>query len=582
MRITMLGLEPGDRVRLNKDEYCNFDPNEPIYLTATRGSVGTVVSFDDYRAGRPASELQRASQEGYEPILTSSFSYPVRFESVLPPANPEASVKCHAGDTDLIFVNYLEKLDALDRALLFILERVRVIYLGEGQPFAASQGHKLLLVDFTLENQSSSVLRYCAHAPRVWLTCAGAPGEEVLPLRLDLPSGLEPRERRTGQAIFQVPAAGCVYRFFLELRDVGRVEREIRVLDLPPGTMVSVAGRTYAGRYGTFRTYFINSSWGQLATRGSWGMIVPFAQFRAAYRHRLLGYCETFSPEDEAAFEWGCAQAQGRMEACLAYPVQLWKVEPPSSTDRRSSWADEFCQAGDIVWVDGVALEPAPADKPKPVLLVTRVQGVAPEEKVVPGPEPGHKWVIVDFALEGLPAERLPALADARLRLTWAAGELRSEEGTAAPVRVAPAAEDLQHAGALLGQATFEVPRGTFDFVVSLEVAGAGGWEARLQAPRFQPGDRVFDTFCLPPVAKNPGTVISFAEYCAAYERQPQPAGEAGASLYKWPAQVKEEMETGRGYPVRLDRAQLDYTGKPLYPAGHICVVDVAHLKLMK
>src|SRR5512145_3102007 len=103
-----LCLIPGDRVRLTKDMFdtgvMTSIPGRTI-LVSTKGSIGIVVSFDDYRAERE----QRLMREGIEletyehsflikkESIEACRKYPIRFKLVQPTEIPVDLVGSEVG-----------------------------------------------------------------------------------------------------------------------------------------------------------------------------------------------------------------------------------------------------------------------------------------------------------------------------------------------------------------------------------------------------------------------------------------------------------------------------------------------------
>ena len=485
--ITKLSFEPGDKVRLKEDAQIDRDLwFDTVDMTATRGSTGVVVSMEEYLADcertrrKPDIDVTR-SGSGY---LSPYSYYPIRFEVVIPSPDPGVSITRKAGEVGLVQVHVLEKLDYLNETTLFILERVRVIFQAEDQPFKISPEHKLLLIDFSLENQHHYPIRYSAPTPGLWLTAANSSDaipedDRIWPLRIDLPDGLEVNQRRSGQVFFQVPERGSMYGFHLELPNIGSVDRVLNILELRPGDTVRLPEKVYAvERYGTFK-YSVAWPEGLWITRGSYGRIASFAQFQQAYEQRLKQFCGQLTRNDRNDFIWGCNKVKLDMEECLKYPVLVTNTTPPSDYDAQHSYGYTFCNQGEIVLIDAMALEQLAAYQPEPVFFVTRIQVISPDDDHPIRPEAGHKFLLLDFAFEHPDITALSATPDFHLWLAYAA-----ESASSAAVALQPVHVEL--AGQLSGWTTFRFPE------TSLSLSSAWKylrWVNGKNRSRFRPGN---------------------------------------------------------------------------------------------
>jgi hypothetical protein len=615
--ITNLSLEPGDKVRLKEYEFISWDPwYDMTDLMATKGSTGVVVSIEEYLADcertheKPSPYAARKPGSDY---YSEEPHYPIRFEKVekaIPLSgspNTQIFVKCRAGDIGWVRVKTLEKLDYLNETTLFILERVRVVFQEEDYPIKVAQGYKLLLVDFALENQHNQTIAYTSPSPRIWLTDSNAPeaaqpGDRIYPFRVDLPVQLDAKQRRSGQLFFQVPERGSTYRLHLELdpQRIGAVVRVINVLDLRPGDAVRLRRTAHAERYGSFQSFSVASPWWMSVTGGSYGVIVTFAQFQKAYEQRLKQFRGKLTIKDQEDFVWGCTKARREMEECLAYPVLITKVVPPSAAELEyaQGYDHGVCQGGEIVFIRALALKQLPVYKPEPAFFTTRVQVITPDDDYPLRPEEEHKLLIIDFAFQHPDTNALPASPAFHLRLTYTSESASPSTDTIQPVCVELAGKDQEYSGKLSGQVTFQVPRNTFAYELGLEITSLGQWKKSIQVSPWQAGDKVFQTHGRIP-GKEPGTIISFKEYCLEYDHwlKEQVSEESKSNDIKlkarncknnFPAIVKEKIESGLGFPVRFDQALVinrapvhntgEAIGEVIYEAGYIEIVSARQL----
>ena len=108
---------PGDRVRISEDtgNLCLERP-EQTFLSGTKGSIGVIVSHDEFRTyyenrlrqfRTPKSEVQEKFILGVKDAMENHFRYPVKFEVVEPSTDPEAVICCRVGEIELIYVSRL-------------------------------------------------------------------------------------------------------------------------------------------------------------------------------------------------------------------------------------------------------------------------------------------------------------------------------------------------------------------------------------------------------------------------------------------------------------------------------------------
>ncbi len=108
---------PGDRVRIREDTgNFSLDRPEQTFLSATKGSIGVIVSFDEFRTYYENSLRQSRTPktEGHEKFILgvnetmeNHFRYPVKFEVVKPSTNAHAVICCSVGGIELIYMSRL-------------------------------------------------------------------------------------------------------------------------------------------------------------------------------------------------------------------------------------------------------------------------------------------------------------------------------------------------------------------------------------------------------------------------------------------------------------------------------------------
>jgi hypothetical protein len=111
-----LCLQPGDRVMFKKDVGAMYDGygDNQITLVATKGSIGVVVTPEEYKAfyNQLLVETRTEKSKYYKAHITSvkglmddCLRYPIRFEVVMPPSIPTDLICCKVGEIELIDVS---------------------------------------------------------------------------------------------------------------------------------------------------------------------------------------------------------------------------------------------------------------------------------------------------------------------------------------------------------------------------------------------------------------------------------------------------------------------------------------------
>jgi hypothetical protein len=110
-------FRPGDRVRVTMDtgRFCDDSPDQ-TFMDTTRGSIGTIVTFEEFQAEYLVDLLNGQKQfnqtnasflEQVEQNIRDQFMLPIKFELVAPSDDPEAVVCCQTGKIHLIHTMHL-------------------------------------------------------------------------------------------------------------------------------------------------------------------------------------------------------------------------------------------------------------------------------------------------------------------------------------------------------------------------------------------------------------------------------------------------------------------------------------------
>jgi hypothetical protein len=107
---------PADRVRFTMDTgaFCDDRPDQ-TFLDGTRGSIGVIVSFEEFQADylkclsldvKALPDEKAAYLAGIQKAITDQFLFPIRFETVQPSEDSSAVVCCRVGEIRLIHQFY--------------------------------------------------------------------------------------------------------------------------------------------------------------------------------------------------------------------------------------------------------------------------------------------------------------------------------------------------------------------------------------------------------------------------------------------------------------------------------------------
>jgi hypothetical protein len=128
--MTQPRLKFGDRVRLKFDIVDHpIECLEQTILDGTQGSIGIIVSADEYRAFREEKARRQYPEswqtfikkredlfQGIDATAKRGILLLVRFETVLPPSRHLEEgdfVNCHVGDVKQVHVDCLEKIESV-------------------------------------------------------------------------------------------------------------------------------------------------------------------------------------------------------------------------------------------------------------------------------------------------------------------------------------------------------------------------------------------------------------------------------------------------------------------------------------
>jgi hypothetical protein len=370
-----LFLEPGDKVRVtsNRADFIEDRPDE-IYLIATKGSLGTVVSSEEYRAYYAKQIFGELTGDltPWESYLASIqwtadrwFRYPIRFDKVEPTTNAEAVVCCREGKMESLDIYVLEKLNLIDETTLFTVNDVRALLPAGGAPVTPPPGHKLLRVGFTIECNDAGRLSTLPRL-RVQLAYPGAEslgGAHIPPLRLDLPDApaVSPF---TCTALFRVPERTTAYDFTLQIPARPAQTTRLKIRCLLPSDQVRLVEDTSVHYHDPAHSQHDETDLRHLvfplATRGSIGVIVTFPEYQASYEQRLKHKRwpggKAMTPADEAAHKKILAGIREEIETGVRYAVRFMQVVGSRPQPGLFSKYG-VCRAGEIYLIDYSALE---------------------------------------------------------------------------------------------------------------------------------------------------------------------------------------------------------------------------------
>lgn len=587
MLISKLRLKPGDKVRFLDDEFTDYDIDMGMYFfTAGKGSTGTVVS------GKGIVP---------DPLDEAYIRYPIKLEKVFQPSCPHPYVVGKAGGLAQVCVKFLEKLDYINPHMVFSLDRIRVILSEDNSLLKPEDGHRLLLLSFTIENSKNQTIPDMLTA-RASLSYRDVQGN---PLTITATPTMSGKVCASGQVIFQIPEPIYQYKFRFELPGMGIVEREIILQTLQIGDAVLLK-YGYAYGYDYFRSTifsdeyptntlpFFNPSL-RRTSAGSYGILVPFSKFQSAYIRCLERFDPNLVRINQASIERICAEVKLQMEEGLAYPVELKEIASPSPNDCQED--TKYCRAGDIVVMSALALKKRRGPVQKPIFSIEWIRIFLPEDDCPRQPASGNKLLQIDFIFEHPAPHLLQTVYPPQLALTL-------HEASDSVITVEPMILDLPdkkflRGGDFAGKVFFEVPGGSQVYKVSLEFASIGQWSQIIQLPPLQPGDRVrvsrdFSRDRHPKYTKitagSLGRIVSFTEYCADYKRlgkefdqNERIPAEHWLEL-EYPFHEKEKLNEKLEYPVRLEKLFMpsDEDAKNLVKEGEIFWIHGCWLEKME
>jgi hypothetical protein len=111
-------LNPGDKVRITQNAFDNIDVVN--ILVATKGSIGTVLSYEeyhDYYVNQPVWDDDQLSL--VRDWIKDCAQYPIRFDTVVPPSASFLSfwqkhgklfIECEVGKIEVLHVAFLKKI----------------------------------------------------------------------------------------------------------------------------------------------------------------------------------------------------------------------------------------------------------------------------------------------------------------------------------------------------------------------------------------------------------------------------------------------------------------------------------------
>ena len=104
----------GDRVRLTNDVVSNDYHRDEIYVSGTKGSIGVVLSQDEFFLHGPYQDIY--TREEITEIMIEGQWYPIRYETKAPltmikPSGFDVIDQCDVGSVALVPGRDLEKLN---------------------------------------------------------------------------------------------------------------------------------------------------------------------------------------------------------------------------------------------------------------------------------------------------------------------------------------------------------------------------------------------------------------------------------------------------------------------------------------
>lgn len=533
-RVYKLDLRPGDRVRYIKDGFLSNDPDCGVSLSATQGSLATVVSDEKYRTFYKQNTGELENLDLYNQNEVSSTGrvgvwtlYPICLEQILPVNRPWKCVIHKQGDIYLETPDSLEKLLPLSLELTLVLEHVRLILPEDDSCFRSRPDLRLLVIEFHIENPTGQKVDDKVRAA-AWLTPVDQAGKTLPIFAVPVIQGAALIK---GQVIFEFPSEHQHFRFKMELSGMGSVETDLYLQNFTPGDSVRLKGTTYGAWYDYFlasRPYdgyplvdpFFIPTYKSIPA-GSTGVILPFDRFRAAYIRHLERLGPGLVAENLAAIDKACARVKRDMEEGIAYPIDLTHLAPIPDGPAFDDWArKQFCKrAGEVMVVNALAIKKDVFEQ-KPLLSVHWVRIVLPGDDHPLRPEPGNKRILVDFSFENT---TLNEPANSELVELWLSTHTETgAEFLLKPVSVEfypPGADDLN----ISGQLAVDLPAGASIFELHLKDAAEAEWTQSFALPAYLPGDRIRmtkrifgDAGSKPShLAGDRGRIISYAEFLA-------------------------------------------------------------------
>jgi hypothetical protein len=345
-------LKPGDEVCTIED-IIEYDWRWEPYVKIDKGRLGTVISFKEYWADFEKSHtppwespnrLRTTFYSDWNNGVKDGFLCPVRFYWLTYEGTQSVFTQ---GQADLVGKKSLAKLDFLEKSIVFILERVRVIFAEGDHPQQPDWGQKALVLDFMFENRGMEAIAI-ASSLKMWLSYCN-PGDsslgvnKVIPIHMTLSTDdLEVHTRLFGEAVFHVPGDTGSLDFHLELPNLGVVDKTFQFSTLQPGDRVRLKRSTRKVSVDVGPSHKKLYTW---LTKDTIGTIVSLSQ----YREYLRGVSE-IKPEDEENFDRYCGFIKQRIEVPgwfsnedHAYLVRLDEVnrspdEPYPNAEEYTRW----------------------------------------------------------------------------------------------------------------------------------------------------------------------------------------------------------------------------------------------------
>ncbi|MFZ6029382.1 MAG: hypothetical protein ACOYYS_16850 [Chloroflexota bacterium] len=295
----------GDKVRFKCDQIDSsmsavMHP-ELIVLKCTKGSVGEIVSSDEYHCS-----LVQSSRSGYSkmdlehleksviPSMKESMdtfhSYFVRVEKIVPSVAPNVELACMQGEIQTTIDGHiLEKMSYIAPDIFFVLRSVD--FDCREHSTKVEPGNTLIRIDIDIE--SNRLEPVIIETPKMWLISSDTNSQQYvshfLPIVEKWPNDRLYR-KHSGYAIFQAPKHMSMYQLHLDIPQLGHASAPIVWLYRQPGDAVIVKKESkMANNYKIDAQYRpkLTEQKGLIIAAGTKGTVVSFSEYKR-YHEKYL------------------------------------------------------------------------------------------------------------------------------------------------------------------------------------------------------------------------------------------------------------------------------------------------------